>query len=146
MPQRAAVDRDPGFYRKSLETMPRRKRTDYFSRKLRGIAQYAYRHAPATRNKFDAAGRNAPLVFNFADKIIELLYFVYLLWGWQDQAFQSGINSGADICPARAPVHSDEKLRESPVQIADTVLDSFSRLLLIFRRHGVLQVENKYVR
>jgi phenylacetate-CoA ligase len=50
------TNRNSGFYKKALETMPSRRRGEYLDRKLRGIIQYAYRHSPAIRTKLDAVG------------------------------------------------------------------------------------------
>jgi phenylacetate-CoA ligase len=44
------------YYDLSLETMPRSEREKYFNEKLRWIVNYAYRKAPAVREKFDRAG------------------------------------------------------------------------------------------
>ena len=49
-------NRDSGFFKKALETMPSRKRAEYLNRRLRAIIQYAYGHAPAIRTKLDSAG------------------------------------------------------------------------------------------
>jgi phenylacetate-CoA ligase len=56
MPQKDPMDRTSGFYKKNLETMPRAKRIEYLSQKLRGIVQYAYKWSAAFRNKIDSAG------------------------------------------------------------------------------------------
>jgi len=50
------LDRRIGFFKKNLETMDSEKRFEYLNRRLRGIAQYAYKHSPAIKNKMDAAG------------------------------------------------------------------------------------------
>ncbi len=50
------VDRNAGFFNRNLETMAPRKRADYLNRRLRGIVQYAYRHAPAIQAKLDSVG------------------------------------------------------------------------------------------
>jgi phenylacetate-CoA ligase len=50
------MDRGAGFLKKSLETMPHKKRLDYLNQKLRGIVQYAYKHSAAFKNKMDSVG------------------------------------------------------------------------------------------
>jgi phenylacetate-CoA ligase len=49
-------ERSTGFYKKNLETMPPKKRTEYLNRRLREIIQYASRHSEAVRNKLDSVG------------------------------------------------------------------------------------------
>ena len=49
-------DRNTGFFKKHLETMPKTKRLEYLNRKFRGIVQYAYRHSAAIREKVDVSG------------------------------------------------------------------------------------------
>jgi len=56
MPEQEVLDRTSGFFKKSLETMPPKKRIEYLNRKLRGVVQYAYKHSMAIKNKFDSAG------------------------------------------------------------------------------------------
>jgi phenylacetate-CoA ligase len=55
-PKPDPMDRTTGYLKKNLETMPRRKRTEYLNRKMRGIIQYGYKHSVAIRNKLDSAG------------------------------------------------------------------------------------------
>ena len=54
MPKQEVMDRTVGFYKKNLETMPPKKRTEYLNRRLRGIIQYAYKNSVAFRNKMDS--------------------------------------------------------------------------------------------
>ncbi len=56
MPKHTPPGQAKGYFKKSLETLPRQKRIEYLNRKLKGILQYAYKKSPAVRNKFDAAG------------------------------------------------------------------------------------------
>jgi phenylacetate-CoA ligase len=56
MPKQEVLDRNSGFFKKNLETMPYKKRLEYLNRKLRGIVQYAYKHSIAIKNKFDSVG------------------------------------------------------------------------------------------
>jgi phenylacetate-CoA ligase len=56
MAKQEGSDRTEGFFKKSLETMPYKKRLEYLNRKLRGIVQYAYKHSIAIKNKFDSVG------------------------------------------------------------------------------------------
>jgi phenylacetate-CoA ligase len=56
MPKPDATDRTTGFFRKNLETMSPQKRFEYFSRRLRGTIQYAYKNSVAFRNKLDSVG------------------------------------------------------------------------------------------
>jgi phenylacetate-CoA ligase len=56
MPKPDSMDRITGFFRKNFETMSPQKRFDYFSRRLRGIIQYAYKNSIAFRNKLDSVG------------------------------------------------------------------------------------------
>jgi len=56
MPRSEVTDRTAGFLKKSLETMPRKKRLDYLSRKLRAIVQHAYKHSAAFKSKMDSVG------------------------------------------------------------------------------------------
>jgi phenylacetate-CoA ligase len=56
MLNQADIDRTSGFFRTNLETMPPKRRIEYLNRRLRGIIQYAYRHATAFKNKLDSAG------------------------------------------------------------------------------------------
>jgi phenylacetate-CoA ligase len=55
MPKQKTLDRETGYFKKTLETMVREKRLEYLDRKLRGIVQYAYKHSGAIRDKFDSA-------------------------------------------------------------------------------------------
>ncbi|OGP89328.1 MAG: hypothetical protein A2157_10380 [Deltaproteobacteria bacterium RBG_16_47_11] len=50
------MDRNSGFFKKTLETIPHKKRIEYLNRRLRGIIQYAYKHSVAVKNKLDSAG------------------------------------------------------------------------------------------
>lgn len=50
------LGRSTRFFKKHLETMPKKKRLEYLNRKLRGIVQYAYKHSAAIKEKIDAAG------------------------------------------------------------------------------------------
>lgn len=50
------MDRNSGYLKKNLETMPHKKRLDYLNQKLRGIIQYAYKNSVAFKNKMDSAG------------------------------------------------------------------------------------------
>jgi len=49
-------DRVSGFFKRNLETMPRRIRIEYLQTNLKRIIQHAYRHAPAIKNKLDSVG------------------------------------------------------------------------------------------
>jgi phenylacetate-CoA ligase len=55
MTHQETLDRTRGYFKKSIETLPREKRLEYLNRKLRGAVQYAYRHSEAIREKFDSA-------------------------------------------------------------------------------------------
>lgn len=48
------ADRTAGFFKKSLETMPRKRRTEYHNKKLRGVVQYAYKNSIAFKSKLDS--------------------------------------------------------------------------------------------
>ena len=50
------MDRTSSYFKRNLETAPRKKRIEYLNRKLRGIIQYAYKHSSAIRNKLDSVG------------------------------------------------------------------------------------------
>jgi phenylacetate-CoA ligase len=56
MPKQDVMDRNSGFFKKTLETMPPKKRIDYLNRRLRGIIQYAYKHSAAVKNNLDSVG------------------------------------------------------------------------------------------
>lgn len=56
MPKQDPMDRSSGFLKKTLETLPQKKRTEYLNQKLRGIIQYAYKNSVAFKNKMDSAG------------------------------------------------------------------------------------------
>jgi phenylacetate-CoA ligase len=56
MPKQATMDRTSSYFKRNLETAPRKKRIEYLNRKLRGIIQYAYKHSSAIRNKLDSVG------------------------------------------------------------------------------------------
>src|SRR4030067_2845480 len=56
MPKQDVMDRNSGFFKKTLETIPHKKRIEYLNRRLRGIIQYAYKHSVAVKNKLDSAG------------------------------------------------------------------------------------------
>jgi phenylacetate-CoA ligase len=55
MPRAEVILRTAGFFKKSLETMPHKKRVEYQNQKLRGIIQYAYKNSVAFRDKLDSA-------------------------------------------------------------------------------------------
>ncbi len=50
------TDRTSGYFKKSLETMPNKRRIEYLNQKLRGIIQYAYKNSTAFKNKMDSVG------------------------------------------------------------------------------------------
>jgi len=56
MPKKDPMDRTSGFFKKTLETMPQKKRLEYLNQKLRGIIQYAYKNSVAFKNKMDSVG------------------------------------------------------------------------------------------
>jgi phenylacetate-CoA ligase len=56
MPKHDVMERSTGFFKKNLETMPRKKRIEYLSRRLRGIIQYANKHSVAVKHKLDSVG------------------------------------------------------------------------------------------
>jgi phenylacetate-CoA ligase len=56
MPEKT-MGRPLAFFKKNLETMPRRQRVEYVDRKLRRIVQYAYRHSIAFKSMMDSVGR-----------------------------------------------------------------------------------------
>jgi len=56
MPEKT-MGRPLTFFKKTLETMPRRQRVEYVDRKLRRIVQYAYRHSIAFKSMMDSVGR-----------------------------------------------------------------------------------------
>ncbi len=51
----AEIDRTPGFFNKGLETMAFPEREEYLNGRLREIVQYAYKNAPAFKEKLDSA-------------------------------------------------------------------------------------------
>jgi len=67
MPKQDPMDRTSGFFKKNLETMPHKKRTEYLHRKLRGIIQYGYGHSAAIRNKLDSVGLKPRDIQKIAD-------------------------------------------------------------------------------
>ncbi|HUL29730.1 MAG TPA: AMP-binding protein [Thermodesulfobacteriota bacterium] len=56
MPKQNPMNRTSGYLKKSLETLPPKKRNEYLNRRLRGIVQYAYRRSVAVSNKLDSVG------------------------------------------------------------------------------------------
>lgn len=56
MPKQDPMDRNSGFLKKNLETLPHKKRLEYLNQKLRGIIQYAYKNSLAFKNKIDSVG------------------------------------------------------------------------------------------
>jgi phenylacetate-CoA ligase len=56
MPKPEMTNRNAGFLKKDLETMPPKKRVEYLNQKLRGVIQYAYKHSVAFKNKLDSVG------------------------------------------------------------------------------------------
>jgi len=54
MPRQDVMERNIGFFKKNLETMPHAKRLEYLNQKLRTIIQYAFKHSVAFRNKMDS--------------------------------------------------------------------------------------------
>ncbi len=56
MPKHILPDRSQGFFNKNLEAMAHKKRLEHLDEKLKRIVQYAYRNAPAFRNKMDSVG------------------------------------------------------------------------------------------
>jgi len=56
MPKPEITNRNAGFFKKDLETMPPKKRVEYLNQKLRGVIQYAYKHSAAFKNKLDSVG------------------------------------------------------------------------------------------
>ena len=56
MPAKKKIDRNGGFYRKSLETMPIPQKTWYLNRKLKEILHYAHNHSFAIKHKMDSVG------------------------------------------------------------------------------------------
>ena len=60
-------NRTSGFFRKSLETMPRRGRADFLNRKLRDIIGYAYKHTIAFKEILDTTGMKPEKIQRLTD-------------------------------------------------------------------------------
>jgi phenylacetate-CoA ligase len=56
MPKELGMERTMAFFKKSLETMSPKKRSEYLNEKLKAIVQYAYKNSVAFKNTMDSVG------------------------------------------------------------------------------------------
>ena len=56
MPKKELANQPSAYFKKNLETLPRKKRVEYLNRRLRGIVQYAYGHSAAFKDILDSVG------------------------------------------------------------------------------------------